>query len=144
MYLMRIKTLIPAAAAAALLASGAMAQTTVGGGIAGSTAQGSVAGGLTAGTAASVDHSQRDKHRGDRESRRDQRMATNSASTYGTGSVYTDRNHATGAVTSGGTASGTGSQSASSSVDAYGSVTKNGSEGEVYGDSTANSTVPPK
>ena len=138
-----MRMIILPAAAAALLAGTAMAQTTAGGGVAGSTADGSVAAGATGGTMTAPDKAKKDRH--ERHTPRAERQASaNSASTYGSGSVYTDRDRATGAVTAGGSATGTGSQSTSTSVDAYGSTTKDGSEGEVYGDSTANSTVPPK
>lgn len=139
------KLILPAAAAA-LFAGTAMAQTTVGGGVAASGPQGSVVGGATAGTMPAPASTAKDKR--DRKSHADRKAdraaSANSSSTYGSGSVYTDRNRATGAVTAGGTATGTGSQASSTSIDAYGSTTKSGSEGEVYGDSTATSTVPPK
>ena len=77
--------------------------------------------------------------RGDEQVDREPRAPVNSASTYGAGSVYTDRYRATGAVAAGGRASGTGYQASSSSVDAYGSTDRNGSTGEVYGDSSATS-----
>lgn len=121
-------------AAAGLLGTSAIAQTTAGGGVSASTPQGSVAGGATAGT--------NDQGMSQRDQRRQQRMQRrqgNSSSTYGSGTIYTDRNRATGGVTAGGTATGTGRQSSSTAVDAYGSTTRDGSTAEVYGDSTANS-----
>lgn len=127
-----------------LASTSAYAQSTVGGGAAASGPQGSVAGGASAGTADS--HKDRQQHRR-HGTRRDEAAPStpgtaNSATTYGAGSIYTDRNGATGGVTAGGTASGTGSQSTSSSVDAYGSTDRSGSTGEVYGDSSATSTNP--
>ncbi|HKT76650.1 MAG TPA: hypothetical protein VJQ78_07940 [Sphingobium sp.] len=135
---MRHGLTIASLAAAGLLATTAYAQTSVGGGLTASTPAGSIAGGATAGTA--------DQARGKQAHRRhggaDRRSPTtaNSASTYGSGTIYTDRHRATGGVTAGGSASGTGSQSTSTSIDAYGSTDRNGSTGEVYGDSTADST----
>lgn len=140
---MRTKYMIGALSALALAGGTAFAQSTVGGGVAGSGPEGSVAGGATAGTAdqAGQHHKMKRHGRGERASQL--APGANSSSTYGAGSVYTDRTKATGAVTSGGSASGTGAQSTTSSVDAYGSTTKQGSEGEVYGDSTANSGQKP-
>ena len=79
------------------------------------------------------------RHRNNGDDQSAERTPSNSASTYGAGSVYTDRRRATGAVTAGGRASGTGSQATSTSIDAYGATDRNGSSGEVYGDSTATS-----
>lgn len=134
------KPLMIATIAAGLLGSTAMAQTTAGGGATASSPQGSVAGGVTAGTN-DQGMSQRDQRRQQRAQRR---QGGNSSSTYGSGSIYTDRNRATGGVTSGGTATGTGAQSSSTAVDAYGSTTRQGSNAEVYGDSTANSGTRPQ
>jgi len=138
---MRIGIIIASAAAAGLLGTGAMAQTTAGGGQTSATADGAAAEGGTMGRAQQHRHQQKMRdHRRDRSD--DGTGAANSASTYGSGSIYTDRRHATGSVAAGGSASGTGDQATSSSVDAYGSVTRQGSDGEVYGDSTATSTTP--
>ena len=90
---MRKGTIIATLAAAGLLGTSAIAQTTAGGGVSASTPQGSVAGGATAG---SMDHAP-GKHkakRHDRENRRD-RATSNSATTYGSGTIYTDRDRAT-------------------------------------------------
>ncbi|KXU32294.1 hypothetical protein A0J57_11000 [Sphingobium sp. 22B] len=137
---MRSRLIIASLAAAGLLGTSAYAQTTAGGGVSASTPDGSIAGGATAGT---NDKAAR-KHDGKRHKREDRRdsATSNSASTYGSGTIYTDKNRATGGVTAGGSASGTGSQSTSTSIDAYGSTDRNGSTGEVYGDSTADSTNP--
>ena len=135
--------LIGTVAALGLATTTAMAQSTVGGGAAASGPDGSVAGGASAGTArADQGTTNKREKRGRHEQRRDRDATANSSTTYGAGSVYTDRNRATGGVTAGGTASGTGSQSSSTSVDAYGATDRNGSTGEVYGDSSATSTNP--
>ena len=136
---MRNSTIMAAIAAAGLLGTSAIAQTTAGGGVSASGPQGSVAGGASAGTN-DPQMNGRDKRRQTRAERR----AGNSSSTYGAGSTYTDRNRATGAVAAGGTATGTGRQSSSTAVDAYGSTTRDGSTAEVYGDSTANSGDRPR
>ena len=88
-------------------------------------------------------HRHRNNGQDNRQAERAPRTPTNSASTYGAGSVYTDRYHSSGAVTAGGRARGTGSQASSSSIDAYGSTDRNGSTGEVYGDSSATSNPAP-
>ena len=137
---MRIGTMMATAAAAGLLGTGAMAQVATGSGQATSTAEGSTAVGGAMGKAQQM----RKKHEKRREQRRDRRddAATNSASTYGSGTVYTDRHHATGGVTAGASASGVGDQSTATSIDAYGSTTPQGSDAEVYGDAAAGSTTP--
>ena len=134
---MRILTM--AAIAAGLLGTSAIAQTTAGGGVSASGPQGSVAGGATAGTN-DDGATKRDKRRQDRAERR----GGNSASTYGAGSIYTNRNRATGGVTAGGSATGDGVQSSSTAVDAYGSTTRDGSNAEVFGDSTTSSGERPR
>lgn len=65
--------------------------------------------------------------------------SANSASTFGTGAIYTDRRRAAAAASTGGSASGPGSQSASSEVDVYGYTDRQGSEAGAYGASTADS-----
>lgn len=130
---MRNKFFISSILAAGLLGTSAIAQTTVGGGATASGRNGSIAGGVTAGTMKSNER----EH--ERQERRAERMRGNSASTYGSGSVYTDRHRATGGVTAGGSATGSGAQATSTSIDAYGSTTRDGSDAEVYGDSTARS-----
>jgi hypothetical protein len=135
---MRITSMFATVAAAGLLSATAGAQTTAGGGVSASTPQGSVAGGATGGTM-----SQGKQKRQDRMSKRDQRQSGSSSSTYGAGSIYTDRTKATGGVAAGGTATGSGATSSGTSVDAYGSTDRNGSTGEVFGDSSANSTPTP-
>lgn len=133
---MRSKFIIAAIAAAGLMGTSAIAQTAAGGGVTASGNKGSVAGGAGMAQAQPQD-AKRDKRRQDRAERREQ--TGNAASTYGSGTVYTDRNTATGGVTAGGNASGSGAQSTSTAIDAYGSTTKDGSEAEVFGDSTADS-----
>ena len=136
---MRITTFIASFAAAGLLGTTAMAQTTAGGGVSASTPQGSVAGGATAGT---MSEQQKQKRQG-RQQQRQQRAEGTSSSTYGAGTIYTDRTRATGGVTAGGTATGSGATASSTAVDAYGSTTRDGSTGEVYGDSTATAQPAP-
>ncbi len=140
---MRIGTMMATVAAAGLLGTGAMAQVTTGGGQTTSTAQGSTAVGDTMGKAQQMreEQQQRREDRRDRRDRRDDDQSANSASTYGSGTIYTDRDHATGGVTAGASASGTGDQSAGTSIDAYGSTTPQGSDAEVYGDAAAGSTT---
>ncbi|MEW9856717.1 hypothetical protein [Novosphingobium sp. M1R2S20] len=140
------KLLFGSIAALGLVAAPAIAQDatgTVGGGAAASTPGGSVAGGATAG-AQMRDQDRKDRGKRDRRMDRTDRRAdtTNSASTHGSGTIYTDRNRATGGVTAGGSATGTGDQSTSTTIDAYGATDSMGSTGEVYGDATANSTTP--
>ena len=67
------------------------------------------------------------------------RNGGNTATTFGTGAITTDRNSANAAVSTGGTASGQGVQSTSSEVDAYGGTNRQGSNADVYGNSTASS-----
>jgi hypothetical protein len=131
------KFLIGSIAVLGLTAVPAMAQDATGtasGGASVSTPSGSAAGGATGGAHVRGRHHGR---AGDTSA-----DAANSSSTYGSGSVYTDRNRATGGVAAGGTATGSGDQSSSTSVDAYGATDKSGSTGEVYGDSSATSTNP--
>jgi hypothetical protein len=134
------KFIIASVAALGMASTAAVAQSTQGGGESVSGPRGSVAGGATAGTAGNRDNAKK-RDRGVRNERqRDNRpSASNSSSTYGSGTVYTDRQRATGGVTAGGTASGTGAQSSSTVIDAYGSTTRDGSTAEVYGDSVAES-----
>lgn len=136
---MRNKFIIAAITAAGILGTSAIAQTAAGGGVTASGKKGSVAGGAGMAQAQPQDakRDKRDKRREDRAERREQ--TGNAASTHGSGTVYTDRNTATGGVTAGGNASGSGAQSTSTAIDAYGSTTRDGSEAEVFGDSTADS-----
>ncbi|MXP41502.1 hypothetical protein GRI75_07575 [Altererythrobacter soli] len=136
-----MRTLIFASIGAlSLIATPAIAQTTVGGGISASTPHGSVAGGASAGTADKQDGKRnRAERRRDRDHRDHDQQRANSATTYGSGTVYTDRRTATGGVTAGASASGTSTQSASTAIDAYGRTTREGGEAEVYGESDARS-----
>ena len=138
------KLILTSVAVLGLASTGAIAQTTAGGGASASGRGGSVAGGVTAGTAnKAMKHRERGDRREARRERRDEIPTTaNSASTYGSGTVYTDRQRATGGVTAGASASGTGSQRTGTTVDAYGQTTRDGSNAEVFGDSTAESTNP--
>lgn len=113
---------------------------TAGGGASTSTPEGSTAEGGTVGEQMREKHAKRSM-RHDR-AHGDQAATSNSASTYGTGTVYTDRDRATGGVTAGASATGTGDQNASTTVDAYGATDSTGSTGEVYGDTSASSTNP--
>ena len=122
-----------------MASTSAMAQSSETRGAAASNRHGSVAVGTTAQTQDRAHQRHRNNGQGGGQAERDTRAPDNSASTYGAGSVYTDRYRATGAVAAGGRASGTGYQASSSSVDAYGSTDRNGSTGEVYGDSSATS-----
>lgn len=139
---MNIKLIIPTVAALALAAGTASAQDRNG-----------AAAGRDGAAAGASSQAQTDRNRGDdrRTKRRgkgqDDRQGrqgrqANEASTYGSGAVYTSRRNSSAAVTSGGRARGTGSQSAGSTVDAYGETTRDGSSADVYGDSVANSSDP--
>jgi hypothetical protein len=131
------KIVIASILAIGMASTSAIAQSTETRGAAVSNRHGSAA----VGTSAQTQGRMHRRHNGPDNVQTEQEPSapTNSASTYGAGSVYTDRYRATGAVAAGGRASGTGSQAASSSVDAYGSTDRNGSTGEVYGDSSATS-----
>ena len=72
------------------------------------------------------------------------RNSGNTATTFGTGAINTTRNSANAAVSTGGAASGQGVQSTSSEVDAYGETTRQGSNADVYGNSTATSGQTPR
>ena len=140
------KLLITSVAALGMVAVPAMAQDTTGtaaGGASVSTPEGSAAEGGTVGAQMREEHSKHAKRSMRDRTDTDQPAATsNSTSTYGTGTVYTDRDRATGGVNAGASATGTGDQSASTTVDAYGSTDSTGSTGEVYGDTSATSTNP--
>lgn len=122
-----------------MASTSAMAQSTESRAGAASNRHGSVAVGTTAETQGRAHRHDRTYGRGDEQVAQEPQAPVNSASTYGAGSVYTDRYRATGAVAAGGRASGTGYQASTSSVDAYGSTDRSGSTGEVYGDSSATS-----
>lgn len=151
---MTIKSTIPALVAALALggAGGALAQTsaqentaaTVGAGAAEASPYGASAGGVTAGKAMNRGYERRSGKHEDKQDRRRGRVtspaeAANSASTYGAGALSTTRDSANVGVTTGGSAAGSGSQSAGSTVDAYGETTRDGSNADLYGDSTAQS-----
>jgi hypothetical protein len=112
-------------------------------GVGGATASpaGAAAGGMSAGRATTGA-----EHRAARDERRRMHKrpaAANSATTYGSGAVSTTRSGANAGVTSGGAASGSGVQSTGSTVDAYGETTRDGSNADIYGDSTATSGAKP-
>lgn len=154
---MKLKHLGPALGAAMILSGGmAAAQSTatgaIGGGAAtatnaGATAAGGALGGTVSrsGQAQHHDRMDRDKRKSVRSADRNagdtsvRAPAANTSTTYGAGSVYTDRNSTAAGVTAGGLATGTGSQSTSSTVDAYGETTRNGTSADIYGNATANS-----
>ncbi|MES2721901.1 MAG: hypothetical protein V4656_01990 [Pseudomonadota bacterium] len=145
---MQLKQILPAIGLSLALGASpiAFAQTSAGAagtGSATATNSGATAGGAVAGKA-TVDK------RSDRHNKRDRRDRTytqpsaNSATTYGSGASYTDRDSTSAAVTSGGAASGTGVQSTTSTVDAYGETTRNGTSTDIYGNSTATSGQTPR
>lgn len=149
---MKLKYIAPVVGAAMFLGGGmAAAQTTtgaIGGGTAVATDRGAaVSGGVMGGTTASSEPGKMKRHdrAAARDARREGRDAStrapeaNTASTYGAGSVYTDRNSTSAGVTSGGIATGTGSQATSSTVDAYGETSRDGASADIYGSSTAES-----
>lgn len=131
------KLFIGTIVALGLASTSAMAQSTWSGGHSRADRHGASAGGGS-GSEYRQDRMRRDRG-GDRSAERAERAPSNSASTYGSGSIYTDRRRASGAVAAGGRASGSGPQAASSAIDAYGATDRNGSSAEVYGDSSATS-----
>jgi hypothetical protein len=142
---MKMRTVIPAAVASAVLglAGAATAQSVgaVGAGVANASDRGAVASGLV-GAAVEAPQDRRDDRRERNRDRRNrdreaQQPQPNATSTYGAGSVYTDRNSTSAAVTSGGSASGSGVASTSSTVDAYGETSREGTSADIYGNSTA-------
>lgn len=74
----------------------------------------------------------------DQDNRRNNRNnQASSAETRGSGEVNVDRRRARANVQTSGRATGPGSNSASSTVDAYGEVTRDGGYADIYGNSTA-------
>lgn len=138
---MTIRTLLPAmAATVAIGVSGAAAAQSVGVsglGVADANDRGAVAGAAL--EAQAQNRGQRDRRNRHWRDRDDPRPVPNAASTYGAGSVYTDRNRTSAAVSSGGAASGDGTQSTATTVDAYGETRRDGSSADIYGSSTATS-----
>jgi hypothetical protein len=150
--IMMLRTTVPLLAACLALTGGAAfagdgskaSAGTYGAGGAEANATGASAGGEVAGDA----RARMEERRADRNDRRKSRhsgaaASANSASTYGSGAVSTTRNSANAGVTTGGAASGQGVQSTGSTVDAYGETTKDGSNADIYGDSTATSGAKP-
>lgn len=137
---------IPALAAALLLggATAAMAgdpprtntTSTYGAGAAIAGKSGAVARGATG-----TDVSARTERRKSRDRRERPDAAVESSTTYGSGAVYTSRDNSSAAVTSGGSATGRNAAS-STTVDAYGETTRDGSNADIYGNS--NATVGPR
>ncbi len=70
--------------------------------------------------------------------------AGNASTTFGTGAINTTPDSASAAVSTGAAASGQGVQSTSSTVDAFGETTRQGSNADVFGDSTASSGERPR
>jgi hypothetical protein len=134
-----ISAMVGAAGAGAAVAQQGTASAT-GSGTAAATDKGAVAG--RSAVDRDRDHDRRNRNR-DRTSRQYQ-SAPNASSTYGSGAVYTDRNSTSAGVTSGGSASGTGVQSTTSTVDAYGETTRDGTSADIYGNSTATSGQTPR
>lgn len=161
---MNVKSYIPAMAASLLLGSASFAvaadqqntATTFGAGTAEANRNGAQAGAVTAGQARYSTPSQakkNKKNRGGQHSGQNkdgsaqmnggaQVTLPNSATTFGTGAVFTNRNTASGAASTGATATGAGTQAATSDAYVFGSTDKNGSEAEAQGTSTAVSQEP--
>lgn len=149
---MTIKHLTPAAVAAAAVlglagVSSAQEAGSIGAGVAAADNHGAIASGVAASQAETAQE-RRDDRRArrdrDRRDRSGEAVQPNTTSTYGTGAVYTDRNSTSAAVSSGGTASGTGMNSTSSTVDAYGETSRDGTSADIYGNSTATSGEEPR
>ncbi len=145
---MKIRTIIPAAIATAVLglAGAASAQTAGAAGVGAAAANnhGAIASGYSGAQSAMPQDRQdrRDRNRDRRDGRdRDNTppatAPVGATSTYGAGAVYTDRNSTSAGVTSGGSASGPGVSSTTSTVDAYGETGRNGTSADIYGNSTA-------
>jgi len=152
---MKLKTTIPLFAACLAFSGAAFAGDdakstagTYGAGAAVASPTGATAGGETAGEASTRGQERRamrhDRRKGHHDDEADAKAGSaNSASTYGSGAVSTTRDSANAGVTSGGSASGAGAQSTGSTVDAYGETTKDGSNADIYGNSTATSGAKP-
>lgn len=147
---MTIKHITPVVAAAAVLGFAGVASAqvagSIGAGVAGADNRGAIASGVAASHAEAAQERRDDRRaRRDRDrSRHADTVQPNTTSTYGTGAVYTDRNSTSAAVSSGGTASGTGVNSTSSTVDAYGETSRDGASADIYGNSTATSGEEPR
>ena len=144
---MKLAHTLSATAACLVLgsASFALAADPPAGSTASSYGQGVAAAGKTGAVAAGAAGSDASaKERRDRRDRRATRPGVNTATTHSSGAVYTDRRSGSAAVTTGGTASGSGVQSAGSTVDAYSETTRDGSSADMYGDSAATSGERPR
>lgn len=146
---MTIKHIAPVAAAAAVLGFAGIASAqdagSIGAGVAAADNHGAIASGVVASHAEAAQERRDDRRaRRDRRNRQADAVQPNSTSTYGTGAVYTDRNSTSAAVSSGATASGTGVNSTSSTVDAYGETSRDGTSADIYGNSTATSGEEPR
>lgn len=157
---MKLKHLAPVIGATMIMSGGvAAAQTTatgaIGAGVATATNDGATTAGATIGGTVSQSVQERNEdRRNNRDRNRGRRAAdanrsgtdtstqaptANTSTTYGAGAVYTDRNSTSAGVTSGGMATGTGSQSTSSTVDAYAETGRTATSADIYGNSTATS-----
>ena len=131
--------IIPALAAALVL-GGATASVAQSSGVYGRGSAAAARDGAVARGATGVDASERAGQRG-RDRREHPTSTAPATSTYGSGAVYTDRRHSSAAVTSGGSARGQDAAT-STTVDAYGETTRDGSSADIYGNS--NATVGPR
>jgi hypothetical protein len=105
--------------------------------VAGAHANGAAAGGLSTAEANALQDRTRDRR--DRMSTGQTTPEVNAAQTNSSGALYTTRRSAAVGVTTNGSASGAGQQSTTSTVDAYGETTRDGSSADLFGDSTATS-----
>lgn len=135
---MKIRTVLPAVAATMIMSVAGIAVAESGG----------VHASAAAATEAAVSQDRNNQDRRDRDRNRDrrdrdqQRVIPNQTSTFGAGQVTIERDRARATVASGAAASAPGATSASSTVDAYGETTRQGSSADIYGNSTANADEP--
>jgi len=131
--------LIAASAIALMGGTGAIAQTanTGAAGVAGADRNGAVAGGVSMGQSQAAQHRNRGHRRGQA-----QTTAPSSVSTNTNGAVYTTRRSGSAAISTQGSATGPGSVSSSSEGDVYSSTTRQGSDADAYGNSTATAREP--
>ncbi len=127
---MKIRTILPMAAAAVVMS------------VAGIASADTYAAASASEAASPQDRRDRDDDRRDRNRDRRERAVQSSSSTYGAGQVETSRDRSRATVVSGGQASGPGATSATSTVDAYGETTRDGSSADIFGGSTANANEP--
>lgn len=128
------------ALAACLFATGATLEAQTAGSVAGGVSASGPNGSVAGGGAASVTKQQRKRghHNGTAANTSTAtRCLPGTASTSTAGSAYTDRRTATSGITTSGTASGSGTVRSTSEGDAYASMTRDGSDADAYGNSTA-------